>query len=282
MFKCRKEWETPYGQADRRGFRGDGNFSTRPHAGDDVPDRVRVVGQVIFQPTSPRGGRPGQRRRERPGKAISTHVPTRGTTRFGRRSELRQQFQPTSPRGGRRQLLRQGQQRFEHFNPRPHAGDDPMPLPWPETMLISTHVPTRGTTELHVTLSDSAVISTHVPMRGTTSPRKKGGQHNGISTHVPMRGTTAYRFSTYFSYAISTHVPMRGTTYWMTAGLCSTRFQPTSPCGGRRQAGAGHGKRGCISTHVPTRGTTFFRPALPARPEFQPTSPRGGRRREAA
>ncbi len=168
MFKCRKEREAPYGQADRRGFRGDGNFSTRPHAGDDVPDRVRVVGQVIFQPTSPRGGRPGQRRRERPGKAISTHVPTRGTTRFGRRSELRQQFQPTSPRGGRRQLLRQGQQRFEHFNPRPHAGDDKMTV---REFVALTHFNPRlhaGDDALKREYGRVLVISTHVPMRGTT------------------------------------------------------------------------------------------------------------------
>ena len=34
--------------------------------------------------------------------------------------------------------------------------------------MISTHVPTRGTTGLRQSLRDKRVISTHVPTRGTT------------------------------------------------------------------------------------------------------------------
>ena len=124
MFKCRKEREAPYGQADRRGFRGDGNFSARPHAGDDVPDRVRVVGQVIFQPTSPRGGRPGQRRRERPGKAISTHVPTRGTTALKLPERPNGRISTHVPTRGTTCYPRPARTPYGHYNPRPHAGDD--------------------------------------------------------------------------------------------------------------------------------------------------------------
>ena len=77
------------------------NFNPRPHAGDDYTDAVIVGKVIVFQPTSPRGGRPGI--------YLGNACP--------------QRFQPTSPRGGRRSSLRWGCTTAD-FNPRPHAGDD--------------------------------------------------------------------------------------------------------------------------------------------------------------
>ncbi len=234
MFKCRKEWETPYGQADRRGFRGDGNFSTRPHAGDDVPDRVRVVGQVIFQPTSPRGGRPGQRRRERPGKAISTHVPTRGTT---------------PPSGGRPRL-------GGDFNPRPHAGDDLFEQFRLATATFQPTSPRGGRLDHRAGGRAGIFISTHVPTRGTTSLSEWAGGIADISTHVPTRGTTMQPGRARSRMGISTHVPTRGTTHGQARAVVPERdFNP------RPHAGDDVGVHGLshtgntISTHVPMRGT---------------------------
>ena len=82
-----------------------------------------------------------------------------------------------------------------------------------DELRISTHVPTRGTTNKELLSWLPFSISTHVPTRGTTindmgnslfdifqptSPR--GGRLSGIqlhflpdliSTHVPTRGTTS-------------------------------------------------------------------------------------------
>ena len=58
----------------------------------------------------------------------------------------------------------------EHFNPRPHAGDDQAMLlligHWYEFQPTS---PCGGRLEHPGQLSEEAYISTHVPMRGTTT-----------------------------------------------------------------------------------------------------------------
>ncbi len=124
--------------------------------------------------------------------------------------------------------------RGNYFNPRPHAGDDILSFTRVMADLISTHVPTRGTTRMLSVLYSSSIIfqptsprggrhhveavnigrriSTHVPTRGTTSMVSGHGNGIGISTHVPTRGTTLHRDHLSTPNPISTHVPTRGTT----------------------------------------------------------------------
>ena len=131
-----------------------------------------------------------------------------------------------------------------------------MPLPWPETMLISTHVPMRGTTFQPKCIYAAPVISTHVPMRGTTRLTVDNLAMLVISTHVPMRGTTCDVMRQCRNFFISTHVPMRGTTPEAMRIVATNGFQPTSPCGGRRRLALRQLEGVAISTHVPMRGTT--------------------------
>ena len=55
-----------------------------------------------------------------------------------------------------------------NFNPRPHEGDDLCTLEFDPSMLISIHVPTRGTTGITEIVGTISDISIHVPTRGTT------------------------------------------------------------------------------------------------------------------
>ena len=126
---------------------------------------------MVFQSTSPRGGRPhafnrllirqdfNPRPREgddfslsinaRTSYGISIHVPARGTTMCGEIFSVTRKFQSTSPRGGRR----------------------------------------AGT----VKRDQKDWISIHVPARGTTLDSTNRPKRQRISIHVPARGTTGYR-----------------------------------------------------------------------------------------
>ena len=57
------------------------NFNPRPHEGDDQMVLLTQYGALRFQSTSPRGGRLSQIEQYPLIRAISIHVPTRGTTR---------------------------------------------------------------------------------------------------------------------------------------------------------------------------------------------------------
>ena len=125
-----------------------GRFDISTH----VPTRgttlapTAAIQPMLFQPTSPRGGRPVHRASGKCLLHISTHVPTRGTTELASLVRDMNLFQPTSPRGGRPNV--RGLER--------------------RRSAISTHVPTRGTTFYIRPNWFSTTISTHVPTRGTT------------------------------------------------------------------------------------------------------------------
>ena len=74
-----------------------------PTRGTTPPKPPQPPFIIIFQSTSPRGGRPEEVVRQLPAVRISIHVPTRGTTLppLYRPGGARK-FQSTSPRGGRR------------------------------------------------------------------------------------------------------------------------------------------------------------------------------------
>ena len=125
-----------------------------------------------------------------------------------------------------------------------------------EWLVISTHTPARGVTNMIHTNCINDIISTHTPARGVTileslplhcladfNPHSRKGSdvlrdpgfgYVSISTHTPARGVTADRFQVYPQQQISTHTPARGVTKIM---LQLFYLQ-------------------MISTHTPARGVT--------------------------
>ena len=84
-----------------------------------------------------------------------------------------QKFQPTSPRGGRRELPR-CEYTVVLFQPTSPRGGRLFSIDKVgDAVKISTHVPTRGTTNTNVGMMGETFISTHVPTRGTTIFRCK-------------------------------------------------------------------------------------------------------------
>ena len=77
------------------------------------------------------------------------------------------------------------------------------------------------------------LISIHVPARGTTVLRKMERDGMSISIHVPARGTTTPQRVVRILHNISIHVPARGTTLNTNKLAGDTLFQSTSPRGGR-------------------------------------------------
>ena len=143
-----------------------GYFNPRPHAGDDgggpdqrqkgrISTHVPMRGTTVhargntsawrFQPTSPCGGRPSSLAPLSTVKVFQPTSPCGGRQRSMTTSSSISPFQPTSPCGGRRFCVGKNSTLF-HFNPRPHAGDDSAPNCNTASLIISTHVPMRGTT----------------------------------------------------------------------------------------------------------------------------------------
>ncbi len=99
---------------------------------------------------------------------ISIHVPLRGTTHCRPHTRLWTIFQSTSPCGGR-------------------------PLPLKFFLLlpsISIHVPLRGTTKLSLTKTVSLEFQSTSPCGGRHFLPALPGITKAISIHVPLRGTT--------------------------------------------------------------------------------------------
>ena len=163
-------------------------------------------------------------------------------------------FQSTFPRGERRCL------RFYHipvldFNPRSREGNDyPCCIPFPH--LRNFNPRSREGNDVFSSYSrQMVVISIHVPARGTTcsghfsdfylknfNPRSREGNDDftirqsmviRISIHVPARGTTQCIESICCVFDISIHVPARGTTLKMKPTGRTGIFQSTFPRGER-------------------------------------------------
>ena len=126
-----------------------------------------------------------------------------------------------------------------------------------DTIGISTHVPTRGTTIPLKVKQLRHGISTHVPTRGTTIRFGACRGEPAISTHVPTRGTTRASARRAGSHHISTHVPTRGTTGpRLRRPGWHSHFNPRPHAGDDIPCATSEALIKLISTHVPTRGTT--------------------------
>ena len=126
-------------------------------------------------------------------------------------------------------------------------------------IMVSIHVPARGTTASYLLNEHEIKVSIHVPARGTTekglpallpvvcfNPRSREGNDAEeldeyrkslqVSIHVPARGTTQRSTSALWNVRVSIHVPARGTTGDYGLWIAQYAFQSTFPRGERRRA----------------------------------------------
>ena len=233
-----------------------GYFNSRPHKGDDGQHSVSI-------------GLLG----------ISIHVPTRGTT-----PTLSSVLPPISYFNSRPHKGDDGQLEFIKTEEKPFQFTSPQGGRLAEQIqelssdLFQFTSPQGGRRRMWVYLFD-VVISIHVPTRGTTAAVSDLLYSEGISIHVPTRGTTSCPPFCVWPYSVFQFTSPQGGRLPSRIGPASVSiFQFTSPQGGRRPGSAGtHAGSGnfnsrphkgddtCvispfvllhISIHVPTRGTT--------------------------
>ena len=145
------------------------DFNPRSHEGNDNSFIVLLSCFYIFQSTFPRGERLIQMSANLSSVVFQSTFP-RGE-RQNSLSEYKDKngFQSTFPRGERRVSIFTPRRRPNNFNPRSHEGNDVNLLIVTPLLLISIHVPTRGTTRKPFPHFNRYIISIHVPTRGTTS-----------------------------------------------------------------------------------------------------------------
>jgi hypothetical protein len=141
-------------------------------------------------------------------------------------------------------------------------------------------------------------------MRGATVHEVVLACHDAVSTHAPLRGATSHSSTSYFPVTcfnpptragcdvlhsvklsiryVSTHAPLRGATQLdlIMAGL--KVFQPTHPCGVRRDRLHSCCLRIYVSTHAPVGGATQQAAVALGVDRFQPTHPCGVRLKHSA
>ena len=251
-----------------------GGISTHvPTRGTTRPRRKWRL-NCLFQPTSPRGGRHAREAHARSHIGFQPTSPRGG--RHAREAHARSHigFQPTSPRGGRPGVHCQ-ERRETDFNPRPHAGDDYLFFAYSILLLISTHVPTRGTTSSELPLSTVKVFQPTSPRGGRRAPpTPRAGRAN--FNPRPHAGDDDVRAERVQDITISTHVPTRGTTYGARADAIGTCISTHVPTRGTTQRVGVFPAGAEISTHVPTRGTTFIRDSTWAVPSISTHVPTRG------
>ena len=201
-------------------------------------------------------------------------MPTRGTTPEQRCSGPHVYFNPRAHEG-HDSVSRTGSGNRDDFNPRAHEGHDAAAAEQGISLLISIHVPTRGTTMVRSALiarikfqstCPRGARRTHAHVHGyplNFNPRAHEG-HDNLRPYICER-----KF-------ISIHVPTRGTTRQQPHQHPRTHFNP--------RAHEGHDLGILlfiftfdISIHVPTRGTTLPAPERTSTIRFQSTCPRGAR-----
>ena len=157
---------------------------------------------VVFQSTCPRGARHLYICRLRQ-VVISIHVPTRGTTCIFVQKSPYPNFNPRAHEG--HDTATNTHRIPKDFNPRAHEGHDPQALSGDNgVVIISIHVPTRGTT------TDSSCPAASLDF----NPRAHEGHDGAAETLIR-----------YFM-TISIHVPTRGTTFRKVVGVCVEHFNP--------------------------------------------------------
>ena len=196
--------------------------------------QVLAMGGLKFQPTRPRGARPGAlpifRR-----VGVSTHAPARGATREMLQGHLcLRSFQPTRPRGAR-PLAEAVMRMVDEFQPtRPRGARH-----WIDWVAVGVAAfqPTRPR-------GARRGSSTTTRRRTSFNPRAREGRdarrpdlpvaRTGVSTHAPARGATRQRQRDRTGTPCFNPRAREGRDVPGSAGRRnSSRFQPTRPRGAR-------------------------------------------------
>ena len=234
----------------------------------------------MFQSTFPQGERRQGKGKEGSTDDVSIHVPARGTTSTGRGNRYRPdrfnprsrkgndfvkydffvssfQFQSTFPQGERLLRDRARKRKYQFQSTFPQGERHPLDVVTDTDLIVSIHVPARGTTARYNHSYSQGIVSIHVPARGTTgrrgtldhfdrgfNPRSRKG-NDGLVLNV---NTTRVGFNPR-SRKGNDVSPKAKRRY-------ERMFQSTFPQGERLQPHAVCPVRTLVSIHVPARGTT--------------------------
>ena len=146
------------------------SFNPRSRTGNDRLNRQCRAGRSRFQSTFPHGERQIHRLHLSSLALVSIHVPARGTTKAGDHMSIRDR---------------------PCFNPRSRTGNDSTyPRCLDDQALFQSTFPHGERPERLIKDWRLLVVSIHVPARGTTSTRLFALLITLVSIHVPARGTT--------------------------------------------------------------------------------------------
>ena len=165
---------------------------TPPHRGRLFVRYLLDTGFPLFQPTPPHRGR--QAAETVPGQAM--------------------EFQPTPPHRGRHQGHQKPGGRYICFNPRPRTGGD---LPGDDqahiALVVSTHAPAQGATDVGDLRKRPIDVSTHAPAQGATWIRSwYYGAFEGFNPRPRTGGDQNHFYGPLFGGFVSTHAPAQGAT----------------------------------------------------------------------
>ena len=250
-----------------------------PPRGATFTRAVFVVTSDIFQFTPLREGRLDQLYQGETG-GISIHAPPRGATRPALRCSekslfqftplregrllhrveihLRRAFQFTPLREGRPRLWKKTSSATFHFNSRPSARGDEIPVILAmSAIFISIHAPPRGATVRSLAQAWSASSFQFTPLREGRQVRVVSPPHGIISIHAPPRGATPRRQSgiavpRYFNSRPSA----RGDPRTLLLPLEALHISIHAPPRGATRFARQRGQALHISIHAPPRGAT--------------------------
>ena len=207
---------------------------------------------------------------------VSIHAPTRGATKSNLSRRVSVSIHAPT-RGATRAIAGNNRVRLPDtcFNPRPHAGGDPL--------TVSIHAPTRG--------ADSAPADSW-PSNAFQSTPPRGGRLAWFASGRlprfnprPHAGGDLSARSRLVKHCFNPRPHAGGDHGWPhpLPDLPSKLFQSTPPRGGRHGC-CNHDRTGSrpwqfqVSIHAPTRGATAKAKVFPGdNTWFQSTPPRGGR-----
>ena len=103
------------------------------------------------------------------GTNVSIHVPTRGTTLTNAKTGICQRFQSTFPRGERPNIVC-NMVKIDSFNPRSHEGNDVSGcISWRLCIWFQSTFPRGERLTAKIKCINTLQVSIHVPTRGTTA-----------------------------------------------------------------------------------------------------------------
>ena len=199
------------------------NFNPRTHEGYDLVCSPRPYFN-IFQSTYPRRVRLDNIVLKAVPACISIHVPTKGTTVLLLCCKGGELFQSTYPRRVRPGMSGTNLLRVIFQSTYPRRVRLLATPPILNSVSISIHVPTKGTTSCFICTFIFIAISIHVPTKGTTDTRSQLFDCVLISIHVPTKGTTLIKMLQQEIIRISIHVPTKGTTQQHRHAFCNNDY----------------------------------------------------------